>query len=201
MKSVSDGPKLLQECENQMGGVITQRDLANLMGLSRGSTLQARIARLIESGYLYRAKRGFYHTPAAKLETLAVRMFPQGYLSLGTAMSRRGLIGTRPQRVVDMLIPGGRPGEIETELGVIRVHIHKPAYHFGFSYENLIPIALSEKAWVDCCYFHLRGLALPFNLQADVAWQHLEFRRIQEILHRYKNARFIRYVENILESV
>lgn len=200
MKNVQQSPRLLQEYEDQLGGVFTQRDLANLMGLSPGSTLQARIVRLVESGYLSRAKRGFYHTHTAKLEALAIRMFPQGYFSLGTAMSYRGLIGTRPQKVVDLLVPGERSGELKTDLGRIRVHVHQEAYHFGFSYENDLPMALPEKAWIDCCYFHLRGVALPFHLQADVAWQNLDLKRVREILGRYQNPRFIRFVENTLEA-
>ena len=200
MKDIMQVPKLLREMEDQVGGVFSQRDLAHVMGIPRGRTLQARLAGLVRNGYLFRLQKGLYYTETAGLEVLASRMAGEGYVSLAMAMAERGLVGTRPERVVDFLVPQGRSREVETRLGLIRIHVQQPDYHFGFSVSGTVPMANPEKAWIDCCYFHLRGVVMPFHLREDVAWHLLDRERLVQGLARYRNPRFVRFARNLMEG-
>jgi hypothetical protein len=201
MKKVAQLPRLLREMEDQMGGVFTQRDLAHLMSMPIGRSLQARLAGLVEHGYLFRAQRGVYHTENARLEVLATRLGGEvSYLSLSAAMAHRGLVGTRPDGLVDVLAPEGRPRTLSTALGYIRIHVQRPELHFGFERSDGVAWALPEKAWIDSCYFHMRGLSLPFRLREDVALDLLDRERILENLSLYRNPKFIQFVRNLLEE-
>lgn len=200
MKNVSQLPKELKRHEEAMSGIFSHADLAHLMGVSYGSTLQHRISVLVKNGYLHKAQRGWYYTPEATLENLALRLNPNGYVSLTSALARRGVIGTKPSGVVELVTNQGRPGEIHTLLGEIRVHVHKPELHFGFEQVKGRPLATPEKALIDCCYFHLRGIRLPFQLSSDVNWGLLNRVRVEEILQSYQNPKFCKFVNNLLED-
>lgn len=183
-----------------MSGVFSYSDLAHLMGGPFGSTLQHRIRSLIENGYLLKVQRGWFVTPEATLEDVAVRLKPGGYVSLTSALARRGLIGTKPFGILELMNKQGRPGELTTPIGVIRHHVHKPEFHFGFEDVNGLPLATSEKAFIDCCAVHLRGVRLPFQLSTDINWQLLDRAKVQEMLSRYRNPKFIKFVSNMMEE-
>lgn len=200
MKKFGQVPLELQSHDANMGGVFSCADLAHLMGVPYGSTLQARIASLVDRGYLKKARKGWYFTPSAKLEVLACRILPDAYISLTGALVRRGLVGTNPEGLLDLVVSRGRSGTIQTELGVVRVHLQTPGTHFGFEYQDGIPVAIPEKAVIDCCYFHLRGTRLPFRLESDLDWQALNSGEMRRILEKYKNPKFKRFVYNLMES-
>lgn len=183
-----------------MSGVFSYSDLAHLMGVPFGSTLQHRISSLIQNGYLLKVQRGWYITPHAALEDVAVRLKPGGYVSFTSALARRGVIGTKPFGVLDMMNKQGRPGELKTPIGVIRHHVQKPEFHFGFEDVNGLPLATAEKAFIDCCAIYLRGARLPFQLSADVNWHLLDRSTIQEMLCVYRNPKFTKFVRNLMEQ-
>lgn len=193
-------PESLDRLGESLGGVFTQMDLAHMMGVPPGSTLQSRLSQLIRDGFLFRAKRGVYYTNRARLDVLGLRIAKQGYVSLATAMAHYGLVGTSPRRVVDILSSQGRPQQIETTLGLVRIHVQSEAVHFGYLQENDVCIASPEKAWIDCCYYHLRGVAIPFHLHADVEWSLLDKTVLLEMLSKYQNPKFVRFAQNLLEE-
>jgi hypothetical protein len=193
-------PNELQRYDESMGGVFSHADLAHLMGAPFGSTLQARIAALVKRGYLQKAQRGWYYSGTAKLDVLACRIKPGAYISLTRALVKRGLVGTNPQGIVDLVVSRGRPQIIRTGLGVIRIHRQTPDAHFGFEDLEGIPVATAEKAVIDCCYFHLRGARFPFQLEADINWGTLNPGKIRQILEAYKNPKFKTFVINLLET-
>ncbi len=129
-----------------------------------------------------------------------MRLNPHGYVSLTSALARRGVIGTKPSGVVELVTHKGRPGEMNTSLGVIRVHVHKRVLHFGFEQVKGMPLATPEKGVIDCCYFHLRGVRLPFQFSSDVNWGLLNRGTIEEMLLPYQNPKFCKFVSNLLED-
>ena len=183
-----------------MRGVFRSTDLAHLFGNEKGSTLGKRIRYLIDRGDLERVQRGLFISKDASLEEIAARMYPEGYLSLTTALSRHGMIGTRPLRTVDILTPRPRPKEQVTSLGTIMMHVQKKAYHVGYIPKDGVNVATPEKAFIDTCYFHLRKVRFPFSVGSDLHVAKLDLDRVEDMLKRYRNPRFVRFVLNLLES-
>lgn len=200
MKKANTIPIEIRRHEESMGGVFSHADLAHLMGVPFGSTLQARIRSLQRNGYLIKAKRGWYHTPLAKLEILACRLHPDAYLSLTSALVRRAMVGTNPHGQIDLVAKIGRPGILETALGQIRVHVQNPGLHFGFEFLEGLPVAKPEKAFIDCCYFHMRGARFPFHIHADLDWSQIDPAKVKAMLQAYANPKFVSYVLALLKE-
>lgn len=198
MKKTLELPLQLQRMENNLKGVFLREDLANLFVTPLAITLSKRIDVLIENGFLSRAMRGVYYTPGASLLNLAQRIFPDGYISLETALSINGLIGTRSLNRVDIITTHARPKSILTGLGTIHMKIIDTTYFSGFTRQGGVNIACAEKALIDTCYFHFHKTKYNFSLSTDINIIGLDMGLISQILSKYKNQKFVSFTKGLL---
>lgn len=200
MKNTLELPSQLHRFKNNLKGVFFRDDLANLFATPRAITLSKRIEVLIENGFLNRALRGVYYTPNATLLNLAQRIFPDGYISLETALSIHGLIGTRSLNRVDIITTHARPKSFQTGLGTINMKIIDEAYFSDFTQQEGLNIASAEKAFIDTCYFHFRKTKYNFSISSDINIIGLKKELISQILSKYKNRKFVSFTKGLLEE-
>lgn len=198
MKKLLELPSLLLRMENNLKGVFFREDLANLFVTPQAITLSKRIEVLIENGFLNRAIRGVYYTPNTTLLNLAQRIFPDGYISLESALSINGLIGARSINRVDIITTHARPKSFLTGLGTIHMKIIDSAYFSGFTQQEGLNIACAEKAIIDTCYFHFHKTKYNFSLSTDLNIIGLDIKLISQILSKYKNQKFVSFTKGLL---
>ena len=200
MKNALDLPILLKEMAPEMGYVFSKGDLAHLFGNRDNTTLDARMRKMIRSGYLKRAMRGYFYTEGAALEDMALKIYPEGYLSLGTALCYHQMIGTSPRWLCHMMTTRPKGKVIKTDIGTISMSCHQAEQHFGIINVNGRRYANKEKALIDTCYFYLRGKKFPFNINSDIDISSLEPERLDEYLSCYKNSKFISFVRGLVKN-
>ena len=71
---------------------------------------------------------------------------------------------------------------------------------FGFLVDDGVRNANAEKAFLDTLYFHLRGRRYPFDIYSDMAVERFDLTRVREYLGRYRNPKFVAFVEGVLAS-
>ena len=200
MKNTLDLPILLKEIASEMGYVFSKEDLAHLFTNQDNTTLDARLRKMISNGYLKRAMRGYFYTEGAALEDLALKIYPEGYLSLGTALCYHQMIGTSPRWLCNMMTTRPKGKIIKTDIGTISMSCHQPEQHFGMINMNGRRYANKEKAFIDTCYFYLRGKKFPFNINSDIDISSLEQKRLEGYLSSYKNSKFISFVRGVVKN-
>lgn len=197
MKSEADARAIAQVASNQQG-VLARTDLQVLLAERHPAAFTRRLAALERDGVLRRFCRGHYVHEPFDLPTLSQRLAPDSYVSFGTVLARLLLIGTNPDR---QLI-AARIGRTRTYrgLGYEIVHLHI-ARHLDFGHTAIDGVhwADAEKAVLDVLYFHLRGRRYPFDIYSDIDYSRLDKRRLQDYLKRFRNPKFITFVERLLE--
>ena len=200
MKKMLELPIQLSRLQKNLKGVFCRDDLAHLFTTEKSITLSKRLEVLIEYGYLKRAIRGYYYVPEATLINLAQRIFPDGYISLETALSFHGMIGTRAERRVDIITTNARPKTFLTDLGTIDMKIIDPAYFSDFYQKEGLNVACVEKAFVDTCYFYFRKNKYGFSISTDINIIGLDSELVLKILANYKNKKFIIFAKGLLKD-
>jgi predicted transcriptional regulator of viral defense system len=183
----------------RMAGVFSISDLKNLFQETDRVRLNRRVAYLLSMGTLSRFARGFYTTGAASLETLCMRMHEDSYLSLATALAKHLMIGTVPAKSAFAVKPG-RTRTYSGPIGrLVYVGIQQDLL-FGFEYADGVRYATPEKALLDTLYFYQKGRRYFFNIFGDINLSSLNAKVIREFLKRYKNPRFVTFVERYLDE-
>jgi len=200
MKDPINLPTLLKEIAPDLRFIFTKQDLAHLFGNQDDPTLNARVRKLIATGYLTRAMRGYFYTDGAVLADLALKIYPEGYLSLGTALSFHQMIGTLPLWLCSILTTRPKGKVIKTKLGTISMSCQMPKQHFGIITVDGRKYANKEKAFIDTCYYYLRGSKFPFNISSDIDISSLKQERLEEYLLHYKNSKFITFVRGVIKA-
>ncbi len=203
MKSSPQIYDLLKKIEAyaaDLGGVFSAADLANLIG-ARSKLAAARIInRCVKGGFLTRVQRGIYVTSAFDLQRLAMRLAPDCYISMDSALARHGLIGTVPERSVSA-IHVGRRRRISTDQGMLFIYSIAPEMYFGFeSAEFGVRMADPEKAFIDLLYFYTKAARFVIDPLSEVAVDKLDKRKVERYLRRYNNPRFIAFVKGLLHE-
>ena len=199
MKTHSELSLMLKEMAPDLQYVFTKKDLAHLFGNEDNATFNARVRHLIDRGYLFRAMRGYFYTADASLDDLALRIYPEGYLSLGTALSYHQMIGTVPAWVSSIVTTRAKGKLIKTGIGTVSMSCHNVEHHVGIVSLDGRRYADKEKAFIDTCYFYTHGNKLPFNLTTDIDQSSLRFDVIENYLQTYKNPKFITFVRGLLD--
>lgn len=187
----------LERVAEEQRGVLSRADLESLLAARSPNGLAVRIGALERAGVLRRFCRGFYVTAGFDLPTLGQRIATGGYVSFGTVLADRQLIGTRPDRQV-MLARVGKSREYRG-LGVSVVVLQiAPHLDFGHEVRDGVRFADAEKAVLDTLYFHLRGRRYPFDVFGDIDYLRLDARRTRDYLSRYRNPKFVAFVTSLL---
>ncbi|MBM4078221.1 MAG: hypothetical protein FJ278_00870 [Planctomycetes bacterium] len=102
----------------EMGGVFALSDLKVLFRRQAEATLYRTVADMVRQGSLIKVKRAVYATPEANLAVISARIDPAAYISTGTVLAARALIGSIPARKVQA-VKIGRPRRYRCALGMI----------------------------------------------------------------------------------
>lgn len=186
--------QLIQDYAPTMDGVFTMPDLKVLFGAQSEAALYKKLAAFVQEGVLIKVKRGIYAVPSASLTVISSRISPDSYISTGTVLARVLVIGSIPERRVQA-VKVGWPRTYRCELGTIEHLSIKPELYFGFVNENGVKYASPEKAFLDACYFRLKGRRLSFDLAEDVDLDVLDKKNLKRCLKAYDKA-FAAHVRN-----
>ena len=190
---------MLQNWATKMNGVFTINDLRNLFNQTNDVLLHRQIKQFEKEGILARFKQGFYITDNFDPEALACRMYPDAYISLGTILASKLLIGSLPAKTI-YAVKTGRTRTFEASGLTISYFEILPELMFGCTVENGIRRATAEKAFLDILYFYQKGRVFSFNVFTDIDITRLDDNLINSWLPRYKNGRFVSFVKGVLHA-
>jgi predicted transcriptional regulator of viral defense system len=182
-----------------MGGVFTSADLKNLLNETDGLSLNRRLHRLQRAEALTRFSRGVFAAPGATLEAISARIREGSYVSLSSALSRHLMIGTLPAKTV-FAVCAGRTQMLSSALGKIVYVGSLPELLFGYETTDGINYATPEKALLDMLYYYQKGRRYYFDIYSDVNISCVSETTIRSYLSRYRNSRFIAFVEGYLND-
>ncbi|MBI4374633.1 MAG: hypothetical protein HY542_07125 [Deltaproteobacteria bacterium] len=184
----------------QMGGVFIFADLWNLIGLQSSDRTAKVVARLVREGVLFKIRRNIYVTEDPDLWALASRLKPNARVSMDSVLARNGLIGTVPKGSVSLVYPGP-PETVKTPFGLLRFFKIKKDLLFGCKKMKYgIPVADSEKAYLDILYYHVRGARFVVDPVTDIDLWKLNRKKIRRYLGAYKNPKFVAFVEGLIDE-
>ena len=178
----------------ELDGVFTLPDLKIAFNGISSPSIYREIESLIEAKDLVRVKRGYYATVNTKLSTIAARLYPKSYISTGTALAAYRIIGSVPERRVQV-VGVGTPTITICSLGTIEFLSIAPKLFFGFERNENANWATAEKAYLDCCYYFYKGKTFSFDLTSDVNRTILDPKKIERHLVVY-DKRFITFFRN-----
>ena len=199
MKRLLSDSKLIEKYDSVMGGTFTLSDLSNLLAESHRNQLYRRIRYLENAGVLKRFSNGIYITNNYSLYTLSQRLSEESYISFGNILSDNLIIGVLPRHQVDA-VRTGKTGKFTGDEIVVRYFRISKLLYFGYQCKNGINLAIPEKAFLDSLYFHQHGVRFYFNIYSDIDISKLDHTNLKGMLRRYKNPRFIRFVEAFLDE-
>lgn len=183
--------KMIARWTDELHGVFTLADLKVALDEKAEPTLYRTVAEMVGNGTLIKVKRGIYATPEASLTTISSRIEPKAYISTGTVLASKAIIGSIPSRRVQA-IKVGRPRTYRCALGTIEHLSICPHLYFGFSAVEGERIATQEKAFLDVCYFTYRGRRFSFDPDTDINLTGLDFDLIDRYLKVY-DTRFVSF--------
>jgi hypothetical protein len=179
-----------------LGGVFSYGDLFNLIGAGSEQRNKRAIKRLVKEGVLFKVQRGFYVTKEHDLWQLGCRLQKKAYVSMDSVLAKNVLIGTIPRRSVSLVYPGIRRKVVETPAGTVRFFSIRKDLIFGTSrLANGVSVADSEKAYLDLLYYYVKGSRFVVDPQKDVDVWKLDRGKLRKYLRRYRNPRFVAFVE------
>jgi hypothetical protein len=183
--------KAMDRWAAELDGVFTIADLKVALDENAEPTLYRAVAGMVSNGTLIKVKRGIYATPDASLTTISSRIEAKAYISTGTVLARRTIIGSIPVRRVQA-VKVGRPRTYTCDLGTIEHLSISPRLYFGFTAVSGELVATPEKAFLDVCYFTYRGHRFSFDPGSDINLTGLDFNRIESYLEAY-DKRFVSF--------
>jgi hypothetical protein len=185
----------IERWADELDGVFTLPDLKVALDENTLPTLYRTVSALVHGGILIKVKRGIYATPKASLTTISSRIEPKAYISTGTVLARKAIIGSIPARRVQA-VKVGRPRTYHCDLGTIEHLSISPHLYFGFVSGSGELTATPEKAFLDVCYFIYRGRRFSFDPATDIDLERLDFDIIAHYLTSY-DARFVSFFNSI----
>jgi hypothetical protein len=192
----------VQKLAPAMAGVFSYGDLFNLIGAESPLRNQRTIRKLIREGMLFKIRRGIYTTQSPDLWVLGSRIKPNAYVSLESVLAANLLIGTVPRRSVSMVSTSPGRLTLETPVGTLRFFSVKKNLLFGFNRRvDGVRVADSEKAYIDLLYFYAKGARFVIDPLREVDIAKLDRARIRKYLRKYRNPRFVAFVERSLKHV
>lgn len=193
MKSID--VKNIEKWTSELDGVITMPDLKVLFGGQSEAALFKKLEGALKENVLIKVKRGIYALPGTALEIISARINPDAYISTGTVLASKTIIGSVPARKIQA-VKIGRPRIYECEAGIIEHLSINPDLYFGFETINGIKFASAEKAFLDVCYFYYKGKRFSFDPESDVNTGALQAGVISNYLSKY-DRRFVSFFRRI----
>lgn len=185
----------IQQWGKDQDGVFVLSDLRVMLDENSEATLYRKLFTLVKARVLMKVKRGIYATPTASLPTISSRIEPNSYITTGTVLAQKAIIGSVPARKVQA-VKIGRPRTYQFEAGTIEHLSIDPKLYFGFISKNGIRFATPEKAFLDVCYFYYKGKRFSFDPASDINREDLDSKLIADYLTKY-DQRFITFFNRI----
>ncbi len=177
-------------------GCFSKADIQTAFAEPHASALVRRINALQTCDVLRRFTRGWYVTADFDAAVLSQRLAPTSYISLETVLGDRGIIGVRPERRV-VAVKSGKARTYGDDTIIEHLGVD-PSLAFGWHQDGVVRRATPEKALLDALYFYQHGRRLPFDPYSDVIIGRLDRARIDGYLKRYKNPKFVAFIERVL---
>lgn len=193
MKSID--VKNIEKWAYELDGVIAMPDLKVVFGGQSEAALFKKLESAVKDNVLIKVKRGIYALPGAALEAISARINPDSYISTGTVLASRTVIGSVPARRIQA-VKVGRPRVYECATGIIEHLSISPELFFGFESINGIKFATAEKAFLDVCYYYYKGRKFSFDPESDVNISGLDAGIISGYLRKY-DRRFVGFFNRI----
>ncbi len=184
MSMKSKDVKNIEKWATELDGVITMPDLKVVFGGQSEAALFKKLESAVKEKVLIRVKRGIYALPGTALEIISVRINPDSYISTGTVLASKAIIGSVPMRRIQA-VKIGRPRTYECETGIIEHLSIRTGLYFGFETIDGIKVATVEKAFLDVCYFYFKGRRFSFDPESDVNTGGLNSNVISGYLDKY----------------
>ena len=108
------------------------------------------------------------------------------------------MVGPKPNWNCDIITCAPKGKLIKTKIGNITMKRQKEAYNFGIELLEGRRVANKEKAFIDTCYYYLRGEKYPFDLVSDIDCSKLNMSVLLDYLSRYENPKFRTFTEDVL---
>lgn len=191
--------KAVELWAGRLGGVLTTADLKVVLDERADATLYRMVGEMVAHGSLIRVKRGIYATRDAALTRVSSRIEPKSYISTGTVLASKAVIGSVPGHKVQA-VKVGRPRTYRCELGTIEHLSISPDLYFGFEAIDGQLVASVEKAFLDVCYFTYHGHRFSFDPATDINLEGLDFEIIGHHLKCY-DSRFVSFFHRIWGQV
>jgi hypothetical protein len=199
MNNIVNDYRLIEKWAPKNGGVFSIGDLKSLFNEDNPGLLYRRINALCRDSVLTRFRRQFYLSESFNPEILALRIVPGSYISFGNVLSRHLLIGSIPAKTV-YAVKTGRNRLFRGAWGAISFFGLAPRLMFGYTYENGIPYASAEKAFLDTLYFYQKGRRFSFDVYSDIDLSRLNKKQIRLWLVRYRNPKFVSFVKGVISG-
>ncbi|MGL1901959.1 MAG: hypothetical protein OCC49_07480 [Fibrobacterales bacterium] len=199
MKTIIRDIQLIQQFDSQMNGVFSTYDLQQLFGMDNKVLLYRRLKTLCESDVIQSFCRGIFVTPQVNLQKLTTKLIPESYISLGSILSDKLIIGTTPGNRVYCIKPGRSKIYSNDSYEIIFYGINSD-YFNGYTNLNGVNYASAEKAFIDTAYLYLKGVPFYFDIYSDIQYDQLDRNILSNILTQYRNPKLIRFVEGLLND-
>ena len=176
--------KAILRFSKELDGVFTLPDLKVIFDENTEITLFRAVRNFVEAGDLIKVKRGIYATPDASLAAISSRIEPNSYISTGTVLAQKAIVGSIPARRIQA-VKKGRPRIYKCELGTIEHLSIAPHLYFGFDYINGQYIANKEKAFLDVYYYYYKGKVFSFDPATDINQEDIDMAVVTSYLKKY----------------
>jgi hypothetical protein len=178
-------------------GVFSSSDLWAIVSPTSSVDFYRQIKKLEKEKLVYKVCRGFYVAKNFSKAHLIMAMKPEAYLSLEFALAYYNLIGTYTENKIRPILAQVNRN-IESDMITIDYKKIKEDLIFGHQVIDGIRIATKEKAFLDTLYFYQKGVKFYFDIYSDIEIEVLDKKVIHKYLKKYKNPKFIKFVQDYL---
>ena len=199
MKNPLDKTSLLLRFAPEVGGVFSLSELSSLFDIANQQTLWLAVRQFETAGLLSRYCRGIYVAREFDSQILSAKVRTDSYISFGSALAYRRLIGTESPRLVTCVTPA-RAAEYSGDVNLSYARISKDLF-FGYeTLQNGVKMADAEKAVLDTLYFYQHKKNFYFNIFQDIDFSTLSRKKLEAYLEQYKNPKFQTFARNTIDG-
>ena len=191
---------IISKLSPSLEGVFTLEDIRSALGTHSDVAFYRDLKGLIRANIIRRFSREIYVTENFNLNMASQKLCSESYISFGNVLAKENIIGTVPDSHITAVKVGKKRIYQSSSETIIHLGISEHLY-FGFEIENGIQFANPEKAFLDTLYFYQKGYKFYFDVYSDINVRKLNILLIKDYLIRYKNPKFIAFVNEYLANV
>ena len=133
------------------------------------------------------------------MKVLSQRIAPESYISFGTVLAEKLIIGSVPKYRISA-VKNGRSHSYSN--GEYTINHHGITKDLLFGYENVggVNIATAEKAFLDTLYFYKKGITFSFDIYSDIDIDGLDKELLDEYIQEYRDRKFVTFARKIINE-